>query len=150
MKLIDKYISAKKALEEKTTNAKLNVQQLVELQELNYRIDVLDTVRVMCMTAPVSKDGKLLSHHYALVSAYLRTLSKDRQLGNKADEELKNKRETANEALVRVTDDGCKRFTSFNAETEDTYKKQLNEFVSNVLTIWVQYRNTYVFIKAGD
>ncbi len=91
-----------------------------------------------------------MSHHYALVSAYLRTLSKDRQLGNKADEELKNKRETANEALVRVTDDGCKRFTSFNAETEDTYKKQLSEFVGNVLTIWVQYRNTYVSIKVGD
>ncbi len=150
MKLIDKYISAKKVLEEGIAKAKPNVQQLVELQELNYRIDVLDTVRVMCMTAPVSKDGKLLSHHYALVSAYLRTLSKDRQLGNKADEELKNKRETANEALVRVTDDGCKRFTSFNAETEDTYKKQLSEFVGNVLTIWVQYRNTYVSIKVGD
>lgn len=148
MKLIDKYISAKKALEEKASNAKLDVQQVVELQELNYRIDVLDTVRLMYMTAPVSKDGKLLCHHYALASAYIRFLPKERQFGNKADEELKNKRETANEALVRVIEDGCKRFTSFNAETEDTYKKQLNTLVSNVLTIWVQYRNTYV--KVGD
>lgn len=48
MKVIDKYISAKKALEEKAANAKLNVQQVVELQELNYRIDVLDTVTESC------------------------------------------------------------------------------------------------------
>lgn len=150
MKLIDKYISAKKALEEKASNAKLDVPQLMELQELNYRIDVLDTTRLMLMTAPASKDGKLLCHHYSLVSAYMRYLFKDRQLGNKADDELKNKRETSNEALVRVIEDGCKRFKSFKAETEDTYKKQLNEFVGNVLTIWVQYRNTYVYLKAGD
>ena len=58
MKLIDKYISAKKALEEKASNAKLDVPQLMELQELNYRIDVLDTTRLMLMTAPASKDGK--------------------------------------------------------------------------------------------
>ncbi len=31
MKLIDKYISAKKALEEKASNAKLDVPQLMEL-----------------------------------------------------------------------------------------------------------------------
>lgn len=148
MKLIDKYISAKKVLEEKLAKANSDIQQMVELQELNYRIDVLDTVKRMCMTAPVSKDGKLLSHHYALASAYIRFLPKERQFGNKADEELKNKRETANEALQRVIDDGCKRFSSFKADAEDTYKKLLNEFVSNVLTIWVQYRNTYV--KVGD
>lgn len=148
MKLIDKYIAAKKALEEKLAKANSDIQQMVELQELNYRIDVLDTVKLMCMTAPISKDGKLLSHHYALASAYIRFLPKERQFGNKADEELKNKRETANEALQRVIEDGCRRFSSFKAETEDTYKKLLNEFVSNVLTIWVQYRNTY--IKVGD
>lgn len=148
MKLIDKYISAKKELEAK--GAKLSVQQVVELQELNYRIDVLDTVRAMCMTAPVSKDRKLLSHHYSLASAYIGYLPKERQLGNKADEELKSKRETANEALVRVIEDGSKRFKSFNAESEDTYKKQLGEFVNNVLTIWMQYRNTYVVIKVGE
>lgn len=149
MKLLDQYISAKNALQEKAANAKLSVQQVVELQELNYRIDVFDSVRMMCKTAPISKDGKLLSHHYALVSAYVGYLPKERQLGNKADEELKNKRETANEALVRVIEDGSKRFKSFNAEADDTYKKQLGEYVCNVLTIWVQYRNTYVSIKVG-
>lgn len=148
MKLIDKYISNKKALEEKMATAQLDIQQVVELQELNYRINVLDTVKTLCVTAPVSKDGKVLSHHYALASAYIRFLPKERQFGNKADEELKKKRETANEALQRVIEDGCKRFSSFKAEAEDTYKKLLNEFVSNVLTIWVQYRNTYV--KVGD
>ncbi len=148
MKLIDKYISNKKALEEKMASVQLDIQHVVELQELNYRIDVLDTVKLLCMTAPKSKDGKLLSHHYALASAYIRFLPKERQFGNKADEELKNKRETANEALQRVIEDGCRRFSSFKAEAEDTYKKLLNEFVSNVLTIWVQYRNTY--IKVGD
>lgn len=147
MKLIDKYIAAKKALEEKLAKANSDIQQMVELQELNYRIDVLDTVKLMCITAPISKDGKLLSHHYAHASAYIRFLPKERQFG-KADDELKNKRETANEALQRVIEDGCRRFSSFKAEAEDTYKKLLNEFVSNVLTIWVQYRNTY--IKVGD
>ena len=148
MKLIDKYISDKKSLEEKLAASESDIQKMVELQEINYRINVLDTVRFICMTAPASKDAKLLSHHFALASAYIKFLPKDRQFGNKADEELKNKRETSNGALLRVIEDGCKRFSSFKAEAEDTYKKRLNEFVSNVLIMWVQYRDTYVKVGA--
>lgn len=148
MKLIDKYISDKKALEEKLASPKCDIQQMVELQELNYRINVLDTVKYICSTAPLSKDGKVLSHHFALASAYIRFLPKERQFGNKADEELKNKRDTANEALLRVIEDGCKRFSSIKIDAEDTYKKLLGDVVSNVLTIRVQYRNTYVKVGA--
>lgn len=146
MKLIDQYISAKKEYETKAAEGKLGVQEMVELQELNYRIDVLDTVRKLCATAPLCKEGKVLCHHYALASAYLRFLPKERQFGNKADNETKSKRETANEGLQRVIDDGCKRFQSFKADTNESYKKLLNAFAGNVLTIWVQYRNTYVKI----
>lgn len=146
MKLIDQYISAKKDIDKKLTEGKLPVQGLLELQELNYRIDVLDTLKSVCASAPLSTDAKTLCVHYSLASGYIKSFAKDHQIGVKADDELKGKRETSNEALQRVIEDGCKRFSSFKAAANEDYKTALGKFVGNVLTVWVQYRNTYVKI----
>lgn len=60
------------------------------------------------------------------------------------DVEGQKKREAALAAVERVVQDGRRRFSSFKADTQDQYRKTINAFISAVLPVWVQYRNTYV------
>ena len=40
--------------------------------------------------------------------------------------------------------DGRKRFSSFNASTQEQYKTCINNYIKTILPVWMQYRNTYI------
>ena len=48
--------------------------EAIVMQELNYRICILETFRSFCRTAPLTTDVKVLGYHYKLVNAYVRFL----------------------------------------------------------------------------
>ena len=132
-------------------NHNITVQQcppegMLVLQELKYRIGVLETFQAYLKTAPITTDVRQLQFHYQLMRAYIGFLETERKFGVATDDEGKKKRRTAAETLIRVIEDHKKRFGSFRATSPEQYKKEIGNLVNTVLPVWIQYRNTYVQI----
>ena len=48
------------------------------------------------------------------------------------------------QSFTQVVQDGRKRFSSFNASTQEQYKTCINNYIKTILPVWMQYRNTYI------
>lgn len=146
MQLLDVYKNKQTELQKKIEAKELKLDVLPVLQELNYRIFVFETIQAFCRTAPVTLDKKALSYYYQLIAESLRSLLGERKFGPQVNEELKQMRETASSNLEQVISDGLKRFNGFEPLKPEEYKNRVSKLINAVLTVWVQYRNTYVNI----
>ncbi len=145
--VLDSYKTKRDTYRSQITEGCLPLDELLFVQELNYRILVLETFQNFCKTAPVTTDTNVMSYHYQLVDAYMRFLLNERKFGLKTDESGQKRRETAYSALQRVIQDARKRFSSFVPGTQDQYKKCIIQLVNTILPVWLQYRNTYIEIN---
>lgn len=114
------------------------------MQELNYRICVIETFQAFCKSAPMSLDTRVLGYHFQMVDAYVRFVLTERRFGPKTDEDGQKKRDTALASFEKVVQDGRKRFSSFAPSKPEQYKNTVNQYVNTVLPVWMQYRNTYI------
>lgn len=128
----------------------LPLDDLLAMQELNYRINVLETFQSLVKTAPLSTDVKVLALHYNVLDVYLRYLLKDHRFGFATDDNGKKICETAQKAVEDIIFASQKKFTSFVAQTQDQYKKSVSECANTVLPMWLQYRDSYVPIKLQE
>lgn len=143
---LDIYLEKQEEFKSQIKANSLPPDSLIVVQELNYRIDVLETCKALFKAAPVATDLKVLGYHYQLSEVIIRGLLTEHQIGAKVDETGKQKRETAHSALDRVIQDGRKRFNGYRVSTQEQYAKDFGAFINAVLSLWIQYRNTYVKI----
>ena len=143
MKLIEYYLQKQEEARKQIEAGAYRPEQLFMLQELNYRICVIETMRDFCRSAPVTTDVRQLCTHYRVVDTYIRFLMSERQVGSKTDEDGQKKRDTALSAFTKVVQDYQRRFGSFQATTPDQYKKVIENTINTVLPVWAQYRATY-------
>lgn len=136
----------RKQIEEGTFPAK----DMLILQELNYRIEILDTLKNFCRTAPISADMRVIGYHHKLVLAFVARIAGERKLGEKADTDTAQRRETAQNTLLQVVEDCSKRFAAFHAESGEQYKNALRAFVDTILPVWLQFRTSYVDIRIAN
>lgn len=144
--ILAEYLAMQDDLRLKVTGNKLPLESVVGYQELNYRVDVLETCKSLTITAPITTDVKKLGYHYQLTEKVLGSLTTEHKIGPTVTEEGKKKREAALSALERVIQDGRRRFSSFKATTPELYKETVTRFIGSVLNVWIQYRNTYIKI----
>ena len=141
------YKNLKNEMEKQIGAGHASLEQLMLYQELLYRIEVLYASQAFCQTAPVTTDVAVLSGHYQLVDAYIQCLTKERRLGQPADQNLKAKRQTASETLDKVVLDCRKRFSSFTPTDQNQYRKGVSSLINTVLPVWLKLRNTYINIS---
>lgn len=141
--LLDKYYERREAFRSQVAENSLPPEDLILVQELDYRISVLETFQTFCKAAPLSTDTKVLANHYQLFNYCICNLLAERKFGKKTDDNGKKKRETAFESFDKVIKDNQKRFASFSAQTQNQYKTSISNCVNTVLPVWVQYRDTY-------
>lgn len=144
--ILAQYVATQNEMLLKVAGNELPVEAVVEYQELNYRIDVLNTCKALTVTAPVTTDKKKLGYHYQLTDKVLGTLTTEHKFGLVVDEAGKQKREAALSALERIIQDGRRKFQNINITSKEQYQKLVISFIGAVLNVWVQYRNTYVNI----
>ncbi len=142
--LIEKYYERREAFRSQVAENSLPPDDLVLVQELDYRISILETFQTFCKAAPLTTDTKVLVNHYQLVNLSICNLLTERKFGTKTDDNGKKKRETAALSLDKVVKDNQKRFASFAAQTQNQYKTSITNYINAVLPVWVQYRDTYV------
>lgn len=148
--MLTQYHERKSVIKEQVSENSLPLDELLQMQELDYRIGVLETFQSLSKTAPISMDAKVLVQHYQVVDVCIRYLLTDHKFGPVTDESGKKKRETAQKALQDMIRDNQKRFTSFKAETQDHYKKCISNCVNTILPMWLQYRDTYITINLQE
>ena len=120
--ILEQYRKRQNEIREQIAANSLPLDQMLIMQELNYRICVLETFESLCKSAPVTMDTKSMGFHFQLVDAYVRFTLNERKFGPKTDAEGQKKRETALQSFTQVVQDGRKRFSSFNASTQEQYK----------------------------
>ena len=144
MTIMEQYQEQVKELDEQLEAGKLPLMKMPILQELKYRISVMQSLRAFSKLAPKTLDKQKISFHYQITRTYLSLLVGGHPLGQNADEEGMQKRETAEEFLQRVVEDGVRKFKKFSFENEDEYRNKIVQHITAVLPIWIQYRNTYI------
>lgn len=142
--ILDQYREKQETIRAQIAANSLPPEDLLTMQEVNYRICVLETFQAFCKSAPITMDPSVMGYHFQMVDAYMRFILAERRFGPKADAEGQKKRETALRSLERVVQDGKKRFSSFTAGTQEQYKTSISQYVNAVLPVWMQYRNTYI------
>lgn len=148
--LLEQYRERQNVFRSQIAENSLPLEDLLVIQELNYRICVLETFQSFCKSAPITMDAKVMSYHFQMVGAYVRFILNERKFGLKADAEGQKRRETAEESLERVVQDGRKRLASFSAGNQNQYKNTISIFCNTILPVWIQYRNTYVNIQTKE
>lgn len=142
--ILEQYREKQNEIRSKAAENSLMLEELLTMQELNYRICVLETFQTFCKSAPITMDTKAMGYHFQMVNAYVKFVLNERRFGPKTDADGQKKRETALASFERVVQDGKKRFTSFSAGTNEQYKKSISQYVNTILPVWMQYRNTYI------
>lgn len=142
--LLEQYRERQSVIRSQIAENSLPLEDLLVMQELNYRICVLETFQSFCKSAPITMDTRVMGYHFQLVDAYIRFILNERKFGPKADAEGQKRRETAWVSLERVVQDGRKPFLSFSAGTQEQYKNLISKFTNTVLPVWMAYRDTYI------
>ena len=104
----------------------------------------MQSLRAFSKLAPKTLDKQKISYHYQITRTYLSLLVGGHPLGPNVDEEGMQRRETAEESLLRVVEDGVRKFKKFSFENENDYRNKIIQHITAVLPIWTQYRNTYI------
>lgn len=120
-KLLDQYLQKQAELRDQIAANALPGDSLLVMQEVNYRICVLEIFRDYCLTAPQTMDPRVMGFHYQLVDANIQFLASERKFGLRVDEHGKKKRETAEESLNRVIADQRKRFSNYRPATQGQF-----------------------------
>ncbi|MCM1508796.1 MAG: hypothetical protein NC177_16940 [Ruminococcus flavefaciens] len=142
--VLSQYCEKQNIIRSQIAENSLPLEGLLQMQELNYRICVLETFQAFCISAPITLDTKVMGYHFQMVDAYVRFVLNERRFGPKTDAEGKKKQETALISFERVAQDGKKRFSNFTATTKEQYKKAISAYINTILPVWMQYRNTYI------
>jgi len=124
--------------------------QLWNLQEVMYRIEVLEVFQQFAIAAPLSADMKVLFRHYQVVDAYAENLKKERDFPTAPNQDLQKQRDTALTSLCSVIDDYRKRYASYTPQTPEQYHKDIGRTIGTILPAWIQYRNTINEIKLPE
>ena len=146
---LDEYRNRKLSFAPLLQAGKMTLRDTVVYQELLYRIQVLETCKMLCKAAPITTNMNDLLLHYQLTDTLLSCMAEERHMGFPSYDKGKAHRNTAVENFHRVLTDFRKRFSSFRAEKPEQYQQAISAMVNTVLPVWIQMRNTYVPIGNG-
>ena len=146
MAILEEYIAKKEKLQASLSAENFKTERLAKMQELEYRICVLETLKCFCKAAPVATDLKLLRSHYSLLNDYFQILKDERKYGARTDAGGQKLREEGAQAFAKVLRDTSRQFASFKPTAQDLYKKNISQLICAVLPVWIQYRETYIKI----
>lgn len=144
--ILTDYLARQDELRYKVIENDMPLEEMLNYQELNYRVDILETCKALTISAPITTDTKKMGYHYHLTDAVFNSILNDRKIGPKTDVEGEKKRETAYKTVERVIQDGRRRFRSFSVSSNEQYKETISQLINAVLQVWIQYRNTYTNI----
>lgn len=147
--ILGMYSDMRNNIRKQINAGKAQVSDSLLIQELNYRIGVLETFQDLLASAPTTTDKQVIGLHYHIVTGNIKCLMDERRFGPKVNDEGLKRRETAFTSFDNVAKDGTRRFGSFTGDNAEWYRNEINNYIKTILPMWVQYRNTYINIEVS-
>ena len=91
--VLEQYNDLKGRISAQIAAGQFPPEQMLQYQEMLYRIDVLETCMAFVKTAPITMDQRILSYHYQMLDAFMMCLLQERRFGLPGDEKVKKQRE---------------------------------------------------------
>ena len=90
--ILDNYRNLQNNYRSQIAANSLPLEDNLKMQEVNYRICVLETFESLSKSAPITTDPKVMGYHYQLVDGYVKFVLTERKFGPKTDAEGMKKR----------------------------------------------------------
>lgn len=146
-KILDIYKEKQNIVEQAVKQNMLPLSDLERVQELRYRIGVIEALRIYCLTAPVTENLEILLKHFNQVFDCLSGLAKEHLVKDSKDEAINNARKTAKAALDDSYIGMANVFGHFKATNQNSYKEQIIKVINGFIPVWLQYRDSLIPIK---
>lgn len=146
-KILDIYKEKQNIVEQAVNQNMLPLSDLERVQELRYRIGVIEALRIYCKTAPVTDNVKTMVEHFTQVFNYLRGLQNEHTVHESTDEAVTNTRNTAKAALADAYNGIANTMSSFKMTSNEYYKETVIKMINGFIPVWLQYRDTLILIK---
>lgn len=146
-KILDVYKEKQNIVEQAVNQNMLPLSDLERVQELRYRIGVIEALRIYCKTAPVTDNVKTMVEHFTQVFNYLRGLQNEHAVQESTDEAVINTRKTAKAALADAYNGIANTMSSFKMTSNEYYKETVIKMINGFIPVWLQYRDTLILIK---
>lgn len=146
-KILDIYKEKQNIVEQAVNQNMLPLSDLERVQELRYRIGVIEALRIYCKTAPVTDNVKTMVEHFTQVFNYLRGLQNEHTVQESTDEAVTNTRNTAKAALADAYNGIANTMSSFKMTSNEYYKETVIKMINGFIPVWLQYRDTLILIK---
>lgn len=140
MTVLDQYLKQRFAIED--ANLQPTSGELFMYQELLYRIYILESLKFLTNSAPLSVKVRELARHYGAIDALLSHLLSERRYRASPDADIQKARETAQLSLSSVVSAFRKGFSAYAPKDEAQYKRDISAAVNTILPAWIQYRDT--------
>ena len=128
---------------------KVTMEELHAFFELNYRVQVIETLQFYYLAAPVSDDTNLLYGHYQEFDVFVHALLQERRYGT----DYKNLMEQNNamsEKVSAIIKGYRKHFSSYKPGNPEWFKKEILRQINNLLPAWIGYRNTFTNLNKSN
>ena len=145
--VLENYYGFRQQLLQRMSQQQITAGDLWLYGEVLYRIGVLETCQMYLRSAPITNEMSFLVGHYQMLDAYVQCLARERRYGPNRGSDTQKEREAAQNNLERVIQDYRKRFSGFHPASPEAYRKEIGRVVTTFLPAWLQYRNTFVFVK---
>lgn len=146
MTLLEQYQARREICEMDIENKRFLQRDLLDLQELDYRISVLSTIQSLLAVIPISMEIPVIAYHYQVITSYFDQVVKERRFGPGMDEQQIQRRDEALKTLEDAIKQEKERFMSFEALTAISYRKSIGRYYAAVLPLWLRYRQTYILL----
>ena len=100
--LLEKYQNMKSDLMAESEKRLLNETEQLQLQEIVYRVSVLETLMRYTTNMPVTTDKNILVMHFRPLNALVRSLPYERRFGLSGDQKVEAQRTTATTSLMEA------------------------------------------------
>ena len=127
--ILDQYLEKQNTIRSQIAENSLPPEDLLIMQELNYRICVLETFQSFCKSAPITLDTKVMGYHFQMVDAYVRFTLNERRFGLKADAEGQKRRETALSSFEHVVQSKYQSIYPYNSASLDAVSEHIYQFI---------------------
>lgn len=144
---LEKYLSNRQDLDQQFLEGKVTPRSLLRYNELTYRIGVLETFRVLSISAPNTTDAQRLRRHYQMVDDFIQHIALERGYGPDRGPDTEKERDSAKTNLGRVIQDYRKRFSSFAPSSNEAYGQRITDVMKVVTPAWLQMRETFVPLR---
>ncbi|MBR1741022.1 MAG: hypothetical protein IJ733_03960 [Lachnospiraceae bacterium] len=146
MTLLEQYQARREICEMEIEGGSFRQEEMMELQELDYRISVLYTLQSLLASIRRDMGLPVLSWHYRVITTYFDQVAKERKFGSGMDAFRIKERDEALADMEKTIREEKERIRSVPPLDAPDYKKKMGKYFGAVLSAWMRYRQTYIKI----